>query len=224
MIKIIGFIFIAAGAVLLAATIVKGKKDGIEAARKELSLILDAGYADTHKEAKKGARLDPKPSDNRVKTAPRKRTLSKEAKDILALVEKEKAEGKNYDPKPEGDGTAVMPEKKTEKGTPTDVLRREEKTEGTGTDILRKETAASESTDILKKTPESTDILRRDKAEGTDILKRETIPAEKTDVLRKKPGQKKERDEEGGSTDILPGKKIAKSETENGTGILERRK
>lgn len=210
MLKLIGMAVIAAGLILLGLVIATGRREGIKKDMEELSLITSAGYADTHKESKKGVRLteDSLAAKGSVKAAPKKRTLSKEAKDILALVEKEKAEERKVTTKKRGSGSTakVLGNKNP---TATDVLVRPEDKKDAGTDILE------------RKNPDGTDILERKRTDSTDVLKRETTKAsEKTDVLKRE--RKKDQNENSTEPSDIATKQPA--ETENGTGILERRR
>lgn len=219
MLKFIGLAVMASGMILLILAIVTGKRSGIDTARKELALIMGAGYADMHRETPKGARINEEKSSrkNNIKVAPKKRTLSKEAKEILAMVEKEKAEERKSSAKPLAEGTAVMKEKK--QSPATDVLTKPEEGKS-GTDVLHRDHKQQDSTDVLDRVPRQThdtDVLSRETGDSTDILKRDKAPAEKTDVLKTR---SKEVPEDKG-TDILQRK--SPEQTESGTDILERR-
>lgn len=88
MLKYIGLIIAAAGVVLLMITLAKGKRNNIKEDAKELSLILSAGYVSEHKEAKRSESAIPYAPPVRIPQ--RKRSLSKEALDLLGTVEKER--------------------------------------------------------------------------------------------------------------------------------------
>lgn len=255
MIKFIGIGITLLGLALLAVTIINARRGGASKAAAELSLILEAGYADTHREAKKGARLQEErnvPSE--IKIAPKKRTLSKEAQEILAMVEKERAEERSSF---EATSSLKRPQK-LESGTDLMSRRKKKANEQGSTDILSKNRPSEnkpEGTDILVRGGKSTssagtDILDRNKAAskdkaapgGTDILKRGGQEEQKTDVLRKEEKSagtdildRKSREKAAGGTDILKrkadeeapgGTDILQREavTDTGTGILERRR
>ena len=229
MVKYIGIAILASGILLLALEIIMSRKQGVQSKASELSMIKSSGYAATHIEAESGARA-PEPELGQhaeIKIAPKKRTLSKEAQDILALVEKERAEEKAYHQEsvaPASGDTDIM--KKKSKDLPgTDILYKDRGREGSSvTDILRRDKKDPDSTDVLnktsKKSPHSnTDVLDRSTADHrkdrTDILERKPQEREATDILKGKPAQD--------GTDILrrdtSKRDYGRSE---GTDILER--
>lgn len=208
MIKLIGIGIMLLGFILLITSIINARRGGSSKAAAELSLILDAGYADTHRQAKGGARLQEDlniPKD--IKIAPKKRTLSKEAQEILDLVEKERAAERGSFETPSGktpsnpeDSTGIMPKKRQVVSESTDILNKKAKPAEEGTDILdrnkgkKANTQNKDGTDILKRdaksggpTKDGTDILvRKPTQEKTDILKRGPATDSGTDILEKR--------------------------------------
>ena len=231
MLKLIGLGLFLFGTVLLAVAILQGKKEGIRDVTEELSLIVGSGYAVSHKEAK----ANPSPESTgrdlpAIKAAPKKRALSKEAEEILAIVEKEKRADKRSESKETEDKTDLISEGESEpaKNDRTDLLhqnmkeRPAKKKKASGdTDVLdRKGSPESQGrTDLLvkqgrvdgdntagkrennRKKKDSTDILGNGNSrDKTDVMKRDK-KQDKTDVLIKVPSHREQKLHD--STDIL---------------------
>jgi hypothetical protein len=224
LIKYIGIGLAALGLLLLIINLIKGKRSGIDDDRKELKMITEAGYGTQHvvAERKKAAFEGQTP----IKKPKKRRALSKEAQDILDMVEKDKEEAarkaheekkrksKNeFPPKPKSKGTDLLDkDRASEKGT--EVLQESRSKEGT--DVLKKG-STKKGTDILKKPKADTDALAIKDApskEGTDVLSRGDAPKEKsragTDVLDRSPASAKK------GTDVLTKPK------KSGTAVLEK--
>lgn len=193
MLKYIGITLFILGAALLLYSIINSRKDGYKESKTELAMIMSAGYATRHVEA---ARPEAVLNQTPIKAAPRQRSLSKEALDLLDLVEDErekerieemkkpkKKKGTDVLTKPIQKGTDILPKA----GKKTDVIDGNKGTDvlpaNTGTDVMTEK----KGTDVLKDSS-GTDVLLP-KSKGTDIM----APKE-TDAL---PASR------GGGTDIL---------------------
>lgn len=192
-IKYIGIVLACAGLILTALVFYLGRKNGIREKEAELQLIQSSGYASSHVAAK----AEPSVYDETpVKVPPRKRSLSREAEEILKKVEEERCAEKEADPETSfGKGVYDnMDEindpqpKKTARGT--DILfNGSDQKKPKGTDVLpsdSKGTGSERRPDIL------TDPQGRHAPKGTDILPENKASAGKrvTDIL---PAAKKDR-------------------------------
>ena len=242
MLKIIGIILIVLGFALLAAFYLLGKRDGIDAVRSELDMIVSSGYASEHNASPS---VSMQYDDIPVKVPQRKRALSQEALELLEKVENERkqedqstartdtydnrAPSKKSQPEkkaapqnnaaniPKRKGTDILPEAK--KAAPENRPAPKKR----GTDILPQEEkrASSGGTDVMTEKPSP-------KKKGTDILAEAPAPKKKgTDILTEAPAPRKKK-----GTDILteipvPEKKGTDTLTEapvpekKGTEILE---
>lgn len=189
LIKYIGVILIILGAALLIVTVLRGMKTNIKAVRRELNLITSSGYAISHVTTKQSRTiLDEAP----VKVPQRKRSLSREAADILKMVEDElQAESEQEAMKNIGSETQAT--SSLGSNNSTDILPTGSKG---GTDLLPLN-RVKERTDVLpqqsqkRKEGKGTDVLPtggsdNNRKTGTDVLKisdQKTVKKAGTDVL-----------------------------------------
>lgn len=252
MIKYIGMAITAIGMILLLLTILSGRRQGIKEKADELNRIKREGYVTEHSARERGAgRITEGPKamiSSGVKVPPRRRALSKEAREVLEQVEKEKKAERKQAPVRtaaalQDDGTDIMERrpKKGEDTEPTGILERKPAREDP-TGVLKRNSSkpkAADQTDIMpKKGSDETGILNRKAAKPaaddapTGILKRmgEDIDEAETGVLIRRGKPESDDDEPTGilhrdrpseeeRTGIL---NRAEKDTES-TGILERR-
>lgn len=212
MIKYIGMVITAIGMILLLLTILSGRRQGIKEKADELNRIKREGYVTEHSARERGAgRITEGPKamiSSGVKVPPRRRALSKEAREVLEQVEKEKKAERKQAPirtaaaLPD-DGTDIMERrpKKGEDTAPTGILERKPAREDP-TGVLKRNSSkpeAADQTDIMpKRTGNETGILDRKKHRAktddapTGILKRmgDDIDEAETGILIRgsKPG------------------------------------
>lgn len=167
---------------LIAAVLIFGRRLRVREKKRELALILGAGYGAVHRtELKKRDELF---EDGRktcgLKVPPKKRPLSKEAREILELVEEQKKAERKAENKAVADG-CKQGMNVTSTGIMEERQKNKEKTRPTGV-LIRNPGKTEDSTGIMaerrpgKKTKERTDIISRRNGR-TRLPERETAKA-----------------------------------------------
>lgn len=225
-----GWIIAGIGIILLAFTIISGKKKNIKGELEELKMITSSGFSDINNKERKS-----KPKNNiyREKTINenalpmRRRAVSESARELLqevkSEVEKESVEKNSskhvisrilvemdnddtdiLSPNEEYQGMPDLPENiyKKEESTFTEVLADKNKTDVLGTELLKQGQGNEKDSD-------KTELLQNfgsQEEEATDILETEVLDgftedSNQTEILKVEP---KEAENEG-KTDILTG-------------------
>ena len=214
--KIAGIVFIASGIILIAASLLKARKENTFDRIRELRRIRETGYV---KEHHRETYEDVYKRDE-VREA---RMMSRRAKRVLERME----QAERTEEKPEGTarGTSFLEEVTArEEGSVTRPPSEE------GTAVLGKSSASEENTGILPEkslsdegtavlgSDESTGILpeKNTSEEGTAVLDSE----EKTGILpaRRAPEEAADDMDTGEGTDVLPGSVETESDAVQGEG------